>query len=166
MLCYNVFDIRYIHNKLMIRQGFLMAFINEELTKEQQEEFNSWGITYPLYGLGQFLREVEMRPPQEWTVDKERKIYLLRLYPLRDYYEENVFIFLWHGKKYIVQFRESFENGNDVIWNIPENYMSKDIVFPYSEEEGFIDDLRDALTAYGDYGEVEENEKNRTRCNF
>ena len=93
MLCYNVFDIRYIHNKLMIRQGFLMAFINEELTKEQQEEFNSWGITYPLYGLGQFLREVEMRPPQEWTVDKERKIYLLRLYPLRDYYEENVFIF-------------------------------------------------------------------------
>lgn len=143
-----------------------MAFINEALTPEQQKELDSWGITYPLYGLGQFLREVEMSSPRRWTVDKEKNIYLLKLYPLRDHYEETVFAFIWNGKKYIVQFRESFENGNNVIWNIPENYMCEDITFPYCEEKGFIDDLRDALTAFGDDGEVEENEKSRTRCSF
>ena len=143
-----------------------MSFINENLTEKQQEEFDSWGITYPLYGLGKFLREIKMSPPRRWTVDKERNIYLMGLYPLRDYYCENVFIFLWHNKKYIVQFRESFENGNNVIWNIPEDYMCMDLTFPYSEEEGFIDDLRDALIAYGDDGEVEENEKKRTKCSF
>ena len=34
-----------------------------------------------------------MKDPRNWTIDKERNIYLLRLYSLRDYYEENVFAF-------------------------------------------------------------------------
>lgn len=143
-----------------------MSFINEKLTSEQQKEFNSWGITYPLYGGGQLLREIKMKDPRNWTIDKERNIYLFGLYSLRDYYEERVFAFLWGNKTYIVQFRESFENGNNVIWNIPEHYMSKDIIFPYCEEKGFIDDLRDALAAYGDDGYIEENNKKRTKCNF
>ena len=143
-----------------------MSFINEKLTSEQQKEFNSWGITYPLYGGGQLLSEIKMKDPRNWTIDKERNIYLLGLYSLRDYYEERVFAFLWGNKTYIVQFRESFENGNNVIWNIPEHYMSKDIIFPYCEEKGFIDDLRDALAAYGDDGYIEANNKKRTRCNF
>lgn len=143
-----------------------MGFINEDLTSDQQKEFNTWGITYPLYGMGQRLREIRMAPPSRWTVDQERNIYLMGIYHLRDYYEENVFVFLWNNKRYIVQFRESFENGNNVIWNIPEHYMSEDIVFPYCEDEGFINDLRDALTAYGDDGETKENDRKRTTCNF
>ncbi|MBQ8122459.1 MAG: hypothetical protein IJ170_03975 [Ruminococcus sp.] len=143
-----------------------MGFINEELTAAQQKEFNSWGITYPLYGGGQLLREIELKDPCNWTIDKERNIYLLGLYSLRDHYEERIFVFLWNKKRYIVQFRESFENGNNVIWNIPEHYISKDIVFPYCEEIGFIDDLRDALIAFGDDGHPEENVKRRTKCSF
>lgn len=144
-----------------------MAFINEELTPEQKKEFNSWGIKYPLYFMGHLIREEKLENPCHWTVDRERNIYLLGVYYDRNHFEEKVFVFIWNKNTYIVQFRESFEDGNTLVWNIPEHYVSKDIIFPYCQEEGFIDDLRSALTAYGMNGTVNEwNIKIKTKCNF
>ena len=144
-----------------------MAFINEKLTPEQQEKFNSWEISYPLYSMGQIVKTIKMKNPCEWTVDKERNIYLLGVYYNRDYYEENIFVFIWNKKSYLVQFRKSWEDENTLVWNIPEHYVSKSIVFPYSQEENFIDDLRSALIAYCENGMPNQwNEEIKTKCNF
>lgn len=72
-----------------------MAFVNEKLTLDQQKEVNSWGISYHLCSMGQILTTMKLENPWEWTIDKERKIYLFGVYYLRDYYEENVFVFIW-----------------------------------------------------------------------
>ena len=54
-----------------------------------------------------------------------------------------------------------------LIWDVPENYACKSFVFPYNTEEGFIDDLRSALIAYGNSGTPRENSrKNLVKCNF
>lgn len=144
-----------------------MAFVNEKLTLEQQEEFNSWGIVYPLYAMGQVVKEIKMKNPCEWTADKERNIYLFGVYYHRDYYEENVFVFLWNKKSYLVQFRKKWEDGNTLVWNIPDHYVSDSFVFPYCQEEGFIDNLREALIVYGKNGTPDEwNKTIKTKCNF
>jgi hypothetical protein len=144
-----------------------MAFVNEKLTPDQQKEVNSWGISYHHCSMGQILKTMKLENPWVWTVDKERKIYLFGVYYLRDYYEENVFVFIWKKKQYLVQFRYSWENKNTLIWDIPEHYACNSIVFPYNTEEGFIDDLRSALVTYGKNGTADEwNKKINTKCNF
>lgn len=144
-------------------KGSAMAFINEKLTPEQHEEFNSWGIKKPIFGFGQISREKDMVNPLYWTVDHEREIYLLSTTHDRDYPDESVFIFIWNKKKYLVQFNSHFEDEETVVWSVPEKYLI-DSTFPYCEEEGFIDDLRDALLCYGSMGTTDENCK--TVCNF
>lgn len=144
-----------------------MAFINESLTLEQQKEVTSWNIKYYRCAMGRILSTRKLENPWNWTVDKERNIYLFGVYYLRDYFEETVFVFLWNNKQYFVQFRYSWEDSNTLVWNIPEHYACKTIVFPYSTEEGFIDDLRSALVAYGRDGTTGEmNKKITTKCNF
>lgn len=125
-----------------------MAFINEELTDEQMKEFNSWEIEYPYYCDGFFLGMEKKINPWYWTADKERNIYLLGEYTNRGYLDELVFIFLWNKKTYTVQFHKKVE-VNKVIWSKPEHYFHKDLSFPYSTEENFLDDLREALLTYG-----------------
>lgn len=144
-----------------------MTFVNEKLTPDQQKEVNSWGISYHLCSMGQILKTLKLENPWEWTVDKERKIYLFGVYYLRDYYEENVFVFVWNKKSYLVQFRKKWEDGNTLVWDIPEHYACNSIVFPYNTEERFIDDLRSALIAYGKNGTPDEwNTTIKTKCNF
>ena len=63
-----------------------MAFINEKLTPEQQQEVNSWEISYPRCAMGQILKTDILVNPWYWTVDKERKIYLFGIYYLRGNY--------------------------------------------------------------------------------
>lgn len=140
-----------------------MAFINEKLTSAQQQEVNSWGISYYICGMGRILKTKKLVNPWHWTVDKERKVYLFGIYHLRDYFEENIFVFIWKNKQYLVQFRYRFEDKNTLVWDIPEHYACNSISFPYSTEEGFIDDLRSALNAYGG-GTADE--KINTKCNF
>ncbi len=143
-----------------------MAFVNEKLTPEQQVEFNSWGIEKPLLCMGRVMREVEMGRAYNWTVDKERNIYLLEVAQDREYPNEIVFVFIWNNKNYIVQFYRSFEDDDTVVWNIPEKYLI-DHVFPYCTEEHFLDDLRDALLVFQAFGEPNDlNEKGNTKCNF
>ena len=141
-----------------------MAFVNEKLTPEQQQEVNSWEISYPRCAMGQILKTDILVNPWYWTVDKERKIYLFGIYYLRDYFDESLFVFIWKNKKYFVQFRYRFEDGNTLVWDTPEHYACNSIAFPYSTEEGFIDDLRSALIAYGEYGTPDE--RVNTKCNF
>lgn len=144
-----------------------MAFVNEKLTPDQQKEVNSWGISYYVCGMGQILRTKKLVNPWYRTVDKERKIYLFGISYLRDYFEEHTFVFIWKNKQYFVQFRYRFEDKNTLIWDIPEHYACNDIAFPYSTEDGFIDDLRSALIAYGHHGTADEwNKKINTKCNF
>ena len=56
----------------------IMAFVNEKLTPEQQQEVNLWEISYPRCAMGQILKTDILVNPWYWTVDKERKIYLFR----------------------------------------------------------------------------------------
>ena len=137
-------------------KGKDMAFINEKLTNEQKEEFNSWGIMQPYFGFGRIIDETPMRNPWYWTVDKERKMYLLDTTYDREYINECVFIFIWNGKDYRVQFYCRTEANNTVIWELPKKYLI-DTVFPYCEEEHFLDDLREALRVYGYTGRPNEN---------
>lgn len=143
-----------------------MAFINEKLTSEQKDIFNSLNIKRPVFGFGHVIREVDMEFPWYWTIDKERKMYLMSTSYDRDYPDERVFIFVWNNKNYLVQFNISFENGYTVVWNIPKHYLIND-VFPYCEDDRFLDDLCDALAAYGVSGNPDNsNEKSSTKISF
>ena len=62
-----------------------MAFINEKLTSEQKDIFNSLNIKRPVFGFGHVIREVDMEFPWYWTIDKERKMYLMSTSYDRDY---------------------------------------------------------------------------------
>lgn len=143
-----------------------MAFINEKMTSEQKGIFNSLNIKRPIFGFGRIIREVDMECPLKWTIDKERKMYLLSTSYDRDYPDERVFVFVWNNKNYLVQFNISFENGYTVVWNIPEHYLING-VFPYCEDDSFLDDLFDALAAYGVSGDPDNsNEKGGTKFSF
>ncbi len=143
-----------------------MAFINEKLTSEQKDIFNSLNIKRPVFGFGHVIREVDMEFPWYWTIDKERKMYLMSTSYDRDYLDEKVFVFVWNNKNYLVQFNISFENGYTVVWNIPKHYLIND-VFPYCEDDRFLDDLCDALVAYGVSGNPDIlNEKGSTIFSF
>lgn len=140
-----------------------MAFINEILTKEQKLEFNSWNIEYPYYDNGWCLGIKKLLNPCCWTVDKDRDIYLMRVYTNREHYYEWIFVFLWNKKTYTVQFHQTI-TGYDVVWSVPEHYLHKDLSFPYSFEENFLDDLRDAIKTFGIDGEV--NRIGNVDCEF
>ncbi|WP_019680384.1 hypothetical protein [Ruminococcus flavefaciens] len=140
-----------------------MAFVNEKLTKQYGEEFKSWGLKRPSFGFGKLIKEVPMEVPYYWTADHERKMYLMGASNDRDYPDEKVFIFIWNGKKNLVQFNISFEDNDTVVWRLPEQYLINN-TFPFCEEEGFIDDLRDALTAHGAFGWNDKD--NKTKCEF
>lgn len=143
-----------------------MAFINEKLTSVQKEEFNSLKIKRPVFGFGRIIREIDMELPWHWTIDKERKMYLMPTSYDRDYPDERVFVFIWNHKNYLVQFNISFENGYTVVWSIPKHYLINN-VFPYCEEDRFLDDLRDALVAYGVSGDPDNSDKKcSTKFNF
>ena len=135
-----------------------MAFINEKLTPEQKEEFNSWGIIEPHFGFGRIISEELKVNPSYWTVDTERKMYLLDTSYDRYYSKECVFIFIWNGKDYRVQFYRRCEENGVVVWELPKKYLI-DNVFPYCDKESFLGDLRDALTAYGFDGMPDEYNK-------
>ena len=101
------------------------------------------------------------------TIDREKKSYLFGVYYLRDFFNETVFVFIWNNKHYTVQFLSRYDEDDTLIWDVPENYARKSFVFPYNTEEGFIDDLRSALIAYGNSGTPRENgRKNLVKCNF
>lgn len=134
-----------------------MFFINERLTLEQRAEFNSWGIMQPFFGFGRVISEKPLKP-RYWTVDTEREIYLLDTSYDGDYPDEHVFIFIWNKKDYRVQFYRRLEKDGVVVWELPKKYLI-DSVFPYCEQEQFLDDLRDALTAYGFDGMPDEYNK-------
>lgn len=142
-----------------------MAFINEKLTSEQIKEFNSWNLKRPIFGFGRIIREIDMETPLKWTIDKERRMYLIPTSYDKDYFDEHVFIFIWKNKNYLVQFNISFEDGNTGVWNVPKKYLI-DNTFPYCTEEHFLDDLRDALFAYGIYGTDDINGTSSIKCNF
>ena len=143
-----------------------MAFINEQLTPEQQKEFLSWKVKEPILGFGQIIKEVEMYPPFEWTIDKERNIYLIGSSIDRDYPDEKVFVFIWNNKNYIVQFNQSFEDDYTVVWSQPQKYVINNS-FPYCTEKDFIDDLRNALSTYGAFGNLTDiNQKCKTIIKF
>lgn len=104
-----------------------MAFVNERLTSEQKEDFNSLKIKRPVFGFGRIIKEIDMELPWYWTIDKERKTYLMSTSYDRDYPDERVFVFIWNNKNYLVQFNISFENGYTVVWNIPKHYLINDV---------------------------------------
>ena len=144
-----------------------MAFEFITLTEEEKEEIYSWNITIPHCSLGQTIGEWRIRKPDVCAADKDRKMYLFGAYyePLRR--ETNlVFAFLWKGKPYYVQFTLVFEDPHHCSWNIPNRYLNKELVFPYCTEEGFIDDLRDALIAYGPGWEPSFDDGIITKCGF
>ena len=142
-----------------------MAFINEVLTPEQREEFRSWNLKRPIFDFGCIIKEVAMDAPFQWTVDKERNMYLLGTSFDRNYLDENVFLFIWNHKNYLVQFTLSYDDDNTSVWNIPKNYMI-DNVFPYCTEDHFLDDLRDALLVHGKMRSARSNREIHIRCNF
>ena len=142
-----------------------MSFINEKLTSEQEEEFLSLNIKRPIFGFGRIIREIDMEVPWQWTIDKERKMYLIETSYDRDYLNENVFVFIWNHKNYLVQFSFSFEDSDTGVWNVPEKYLI-DTRFPYCTEEHFLDDLRDALLAHGVFGNDFTNGNGNIKCNF
>lgn len=142
-----------------------MAFEFVVLTKEEKEEINSWGLKIPYCYCGKTYKDRDIKDPDTCSVDKKRNIYLIGVYHAIPDMEENAFAFLWKGKTYFVQFRLEYIDNNNCSWNIPNRYMSNDNVFPYCTEPGFIDDLRDALIAYGSgmqhiFGKID------TKCNF
>ena len=138
-----------------------MSFTIEILSDEQRKEFALWNLKEPILGFGRIIRVVDMYPPSEWTIDRERKIYLIGSSCDWDYPDERVFIFIWNGIDYLVQFHQSFKDDNTIVWSPPQkNLINR--AFPYCTEEKFVDDLREALTAYGAFGTVVDP---RLKCN-
>ena len=142
-----------------------MAFVNEVLTPEQREEFLSWNLKRPTLMAGRILKEIPMNAPFLWTVDKERNMYLLPSSADRDFPDDYLFLFIWNGKNYLVQFAWVV-NGNSRAWNIPEKYMIDDVVFPYCTEEHFLDDLREALLVYSKSRLKNQGPGIQIICNF
>ena len=141
-----------------------MAFVNEVLTPEQKEEFLSWNLKRPNFMAGRIIDEIPMFAPFRWTVDKERNMYLLGSSRDIDFPYEFVFLFIWNGKNYLVQFAWVV-NGYSRAWNIPEKYMIDD-VFPYCTEEHFLDDLREALLVYSKSRPKNQRPGIQIICNF
>lgn len=138
-----------------------MAFIIEKLTEEQKKEFSSWKIKEPVLGFRRIIREEEMTAPWEWTVDHDRKIYLIGDYVDIHFPNEKIFIFIWNNEKYLVQFSQSWKDDYTVVWNIPTQYFINN-KFPFCDDTSFIDNLREALKIYGAFGTL--SDLNR-RCN-
>ena len=138
-----------------------MAFVNEKLTPEQRSEFSSWNIKAPLLGLGHVIKVTKMPPPFKWTVDKDRKMYLIASSCDRDFSDEKIFVFIWNNKDYLVQFNQNFIDDYTVRWSIPKHCLIGN-AFPYCNEESFLNDLREALKIYGAFGD--ESDLNK-KCN-
>jgi len=128
-----------------------MSFTIEKLSDEQRKEFALWKLKQPVLGFGHVIREVDVYPPSKWTIDRDRQIYLIGSGYDLDYPNEKIFVYIWRGKAYWVQFHRSFRDDNIVVWSLPQKYLINN-TFPYCTEEKFIDDLREALTAYGAFG--------------
>lgn len=122
-------------------------------------------IKRPIFGFGRIIREIDMELPWFWTLDKERKMYLMPTSYDRDYPDERVFVFVWNNKKNLVQFNFGFEDGCTAVYKVPEKYLI-DSVFPFCAEDGFLDDLRGALLVYGVSGNDKSDEKCQIRCDF
>ncbi|GHU53461.1 hypothetical protein AGMMS49975_11590 [Clostridia bacterium] len=148
-----------------------MAFINERLTDEQKKEFEDWGIKKPVVDFGIIFDEYEhpMDSPVHWTVDKDRNTYLIGIPPAMyelSFPDERIFVFIWDGKSYVVQFKGIAEDRNTISWNIPSKYLIKDR-FPYSMEVGFLETLRAAFFAFKVFGSCDRlNESVFVKCNF
>ena len=111
-----------------------MGFTIERLSKEQKQEFALWGIKEPILGFGRVIREVDMYPPSEWIIDKDRKIYLIGSSCDWDYPDEKLFVFIWRGNDYLVQFNQCFKDDNTIVWDIPKKYLINK-TFPYCTDE-------------------------------
>lgn len=125
-----------------------MGFVNEKLTREQNELFNSWNVKCKRVFCGQIIREDKFTTRYCWTVDKEREVYLAGLFYSREFEGEVAFVFRCNKHNYIVQFHKKYETKTKtVIWDVPLNYII-DAKFPYGLERHLIDDLKNALYAY------------------
>lgn len=127
-----------------------MAFVNEYIPAEDFEKYQ--------------LREIDKHHvvggvnARDWTIDRERDIYLRQLAQGREEFShEMVWTFFWHGKTYTLrmdildtkgrphepgwsQWSLIRVNANDALNGIPE------------PREQFIADLKEALLTYKDGG--------------
>ena len=116
-----------------------MGFVNEKLTKEQREGFVAKGIINPASDIGRVLN------PLYWTIDRDKDMCLIDAGVHRDFYDEHYFLFFWNNEPHIISLIQEYgDETNSVLW-CKKAHVSE---YVFSDNESFVDDLRDALRVF------------------
>lgn len=132
-----------------------MTFVNERTTDEDKKKIDFSAISNNPYGNPKFNPG---HPPNRWTVDRERDVFLSVLsYPRNEEGPKEVyFLFYWKGLPLPIRLDKYVVNTNDILWkrlgwwSCPENPRLRP---DYAE---ILDVLKDALTVFGYNGETEK----------
>ena len=134
-----------------------MAFVNEEISEEDKERFNSFGFKSP-------YSESSVNP-WKWTIDRERNIFLCSLAGSGSRMDYKPCSFAMLDKGFVIKIETYVEiHGNDwggieVQWEIEKIFIPDAFEIDVKEITELI---REALTAYGDAYDT----KNMTKIDF
>ena len=124
-----------------------MPFVNEEIiTEEDKAYFDSFGIKDPFTG--------ELRKSKEWTIDRERNMFLINVAGQGTEYSEipMYFAFVYKNRVFeIPTFHKSIgdmSTGIEMLWEISIGRPPKELMPELSEIFKY---LMEAFTAYGSY---------------
>jgi len=113
-----------------------MAFVNEFVSPEDFEKF----------GFKELNRKLRMMDEEtNWTVDKERDIYIRRISQLGPSYGYEHFHMYWHG----ALFKVFIIYGDNHLRSLKGMELPKELE---QHKSDIIDDLKEALKVMGDGG--------------
>lgn len=130
-----------------------MTFINEKISEEDKEK----------YGISEINRKASVVDVgSQWTIDKEKNVYLRRMHDDREVHNHVEFNLFWKGSLLIILLKYDFEwDGLNPVrkasktWSIISFAGLSTFALPNTLEkyrEEITVDLKEALTAYGEYG--------------
>ncbi|AEV67600.1 hypothetical protein [Acetivibrio clariflavus] len=124
-----------------------MAFINEKISEADKEIFNSYGFKSVFTN--------DPIEPWEWTIDRERDIFLVALEG-RGYYDSEIPLFyalVWQKRVIKIEaYRKSigdFFTGTEMYWRITKIEAP---MFFFNQKDELIELIKEAFDAHGSLG--------------
>lgn len=111
-----------------------MAFLNEFLTEEEITAFLAKGIKNP--GNSPIIQ------PYVWTIDRQKNVFLMKVYGYREPPYETWFILVWKDTPIPVLLLGEWSGDNDRIWNLIRLQIPVELNEQRTE---IIQDLKNAL---------------------
>lgn len=126
-----------------------MGYVNERVPEEEKKAYMIPGY-----------KEIT---PSYWTIDKEKNIKLFKYWTNMDAPKEIYFAFVWEEKVIDIILIKDVK-GNVVQWNMKGMSVSEEIL---PKRETVLDELRQALKAFGLFGHnIENAPKIEIKVNF